>query len=460
MHVVREAARLRDALTSARREAAAAFGDERLILERFVEGPRHVEVQVLFDARGSGIHLGERDCSTQRRHQKVLEETPSPAVTPAIRRRLTEAALKLAGAVGYRSAGTCEFLLTDRGEVFFLEMNTRLQVEHPVTELVTGLDLVEEQLRIAEDRPLSIAQAEADGRLATGGHAIEVRLYAEDAEADFLPATGRVEALSWPLGPGVRVDAGIDQGSEVSARFDPMLAKIIAHGPDRATALARLQDALDGTTVLGLATNLRFLRWLVREPAVRDGQMRIETLARIWPPDAWAARAAIPDDAWRAAGRALAGAGWLGGWRLNGPPRVRLESDGVERTVDFAAAADADQDVAPLMVLAGEVAHVDVAGRSVPIRLAPAPDVDRAARAAGAQHGAGPVDVLAPMPGSILALHVSDGVVVQPGEPIATLEAMKMEHAVPAPIAGRVGEVRVRAGDQVARGDVLAVVEP
>ena len=195
MRIVRDPKRLNDALASARREAVAAFDDDRLILERFVEGPRHVEVQVLFDAHGTGVHLGERDCSTQRRHQKVLEETPSPAVKPAIRAQLTEHALRLASAVGYRSAGTCEFLLTDRGEVFFLEMNTRLQVEHPVTELVTGIDLVEQQLRVAEGRPLDSTQAAIDAALAAGGHAVEVRLYAEDAEDDFLPATGRVERL-------------------------------------------------------------------------------------------------------------------------------------------------------------------------------------------------------------------------------------------------------------------------
>ncbi|MCI0582508.1 MAG: ATP-grasp domain-containing protein, partial [Chloroflexi bacterium] len=304
MRVVREPKRLDDALASARREATAAFDDDRMILERFVEGPRHVEVQVLFDGRGEGLHLGERDCSTQRRHQKVLEESPSPAVTHAVRERLTGAALRLAGAVGYRSAGTCEFLLTDRGEVFFLEMNTRLQVEHPVTELVTGLDLVELQLRVAEGHPLDVSQRQVDRRLRDGGHAIEVRLYAEDAEADFLPATGRVERLAWPSGPGIRVDAGIDEGSIVGSRFDPMLAKVIAHGPTRAEALDRLTAALDETTVLGLTTNLRFLRWLVRQPAVRAGELRIDTLERIWPPDDWVDRAAIPDGAWPAAGRA------------------------------------------------------------------------------------------------------------------------------------------------------------
>jgi acetyl-CoA/propionyl-CoA carboxylase biotin carboxyl carrier protein len=459
MRTVRETPRLDDALASARREAVAAFGDERLILERFVEGPRHVEVQVLFDADGEGVHLGERDCSTQRRHQKVLEESPSPAVKPKVRAQLTQHSLRLANAVGYRGAGTCEFLLTDRGEVFFLEMNTRLQVEHPVTELVTGVDLVEQQLQIAEGRSLQLAQTSIDAALAKGGHAVEARLYAEDAEDDFLPATGRVERLHWPSGEGIRVDAGIDEGATVGARFDPMLAKIIAHGPDRGAALDRLTEALDDTVVLGLTTNVRFLRWLVRQSAVRKGQTRIDTLARIWPPDDWPERATPPDDAWQAAARALAPEGWLGGWRLNGPPRIRVAAEGAERSVAIQPEADAAD--GPAVVVADGVAHVDVAGRSVAFRLAAAPDVDRAARAAaGAKQGGGPVDVAAPMPGAILAVHVTAGQPVDAGDPIATLEAMKMEHAVPAPVAGTVAELAARAGDQVARGDVLAVVEP
>jgi acetyl-CoA/propionyl-CoA carboxylase biotin carboxyl carrier protein len=235
---------------------------------------------------------------------------------------------------------------------------------------------------------------------------------------------------------------------------------VIAHGADRAEALDRLTAALDETVVLGLTTNLRFLRWLVRQQAVRDGQMRIDTLGRIWPPDDWASRAAIPEEAWRAAGKALAGGGWLGGWRLNGPPRVRLATEGAERTIHLGP-----EDAAPPEVVLstdgdGRVAHVDVAGRSVPIRLAPAPDVDRAARAATAHHGAGPAEIVAPMPGAILVVHAQVGSAVEVGDPIATLEAMKMEHAVPAPIKGRVTELRARPGDQVARGDILAVVEP
>ncbi|HJP88638.1 MAG TPA: biotin carboxylase N-terminal domain-containing protein [Candidatus Limnocylindrales bacterium] len=463
MRVVRDAGAFADSIASARREATSAFGDERLVLERLIEGPRHVEVQVLFGADGQGIHLGERDCSTQRRNQKVLEETPSPAVTPKIRERLTRHALTLAGAVGYRSAGTCEFLLGDRGELFFLEMNTRLQVEHPVTEMVTGIDLIALQLAIAEGRAIGIDQATIDDRLASGGHAVEVRLYAEDAEDGFLPATGRVERLRWPAGDGIRIDTGIDEGAVVGSRFDPMLAKVIAHGADRAEAFDRLSKALDETIVLGLTTNLRFLRWLVREPAVRDGQMRIDTLGRIWPPDDWSARATVPASAWQAAARALATVEAGGGWRLNGPPRIRLvaEHDGEQSVaIEASAAVVRASKVVVTGDGAGTTAFVDVAGRSIAFRLAPAPDVDRAARHAASAHGAGPMELLAPMPGSIVAVRAGAGQSVDAGDPVVVLDAMKMEHAVASPIAGTVAEVRVRAGEQVARGDVLAVVEP
>src|SRR5258706_6952359 len=457
MRTVRDPARLTDALAGARREALVAFGDERVILERLIEGPRHVEVQLLFDRHGEGIHLGERDCSVQRRHQKVLEESPSLAVTPEIRARLGGSAVRLAAAVGYESAGTCEFLLTDRGETFFLEMNTRLQVEHPVTELVTGLDLVEEQLRIASGEPLRIPQGAGDRRRAGGGHAIEVRLYAEDAEAGFLPATGRVERLAWPTGDGIRIDAGIDDGTQVGARFDPMLAKVIAHGRDRADALARLTDALDSTVVLGLVTNLRFLRWLVRQAAVRDGQVRIDTLDRIWPPDDWAARTKIPDDAWRLAGAALLEDDpSRDGWRLNASRRIRLAIDDDERTVDLGTPAASPE---PAHVRVGDIVFVDLAGRSVPIRIAPPPDVDRAARAA-ASHDAGPAELLAPMPGAVIVVHRAAGEQVEAGDPVVTLEAMEMEHAVVAPVGGTVADLAVRPGDQVRRGQILAVVEP
>jgi acetyl/propionyl-CoA carboxylase alpha subunit len=464
MRVVRDADRLVEALASARREATAAFGDDRLILERLAEGARHVEVQVLFDDSGNGIELGERDCSIQRRHQKILEETPSPAVDGALRRRLGEAALTLANAVGYVSAGTCEFLLDEHGDIAFLEMNTRLQVEHPVTELVSGRDLVADQLRIAAGEPL-----DAPARSAAGGHAVEVRLYAEDADTGFLPATGRIEALDWPTGEGIRIDSGIATGSEIGGRFDPMLAKVIAWGPDRATAFARLTAALDDTLILGVVTNLRFLRWLVRQPVVLDGEARTDTLGRIWPPDDWAGRTEIPDEAWMFAATALTadpGAPrdpWLGGWRLNGPSVVRVAAEGRERTVAIGAASPLDGP-APASIASvevGDVVHVDLAGRSTAFRIAPPPDVDRVARAA-VRHGStalGPTQVPAPMPGSVLGVHVQTGQAVDAGDPLVTLEAMKMEHVVAAAAAGRIGDVLVRVADQVSRGQVLVVID-
>jgi acetyl/propionyl-CoA carboxylase alpha subunit len=456
MRVVRDAKALRDALASARREAAAAFGDDRLILERLVEGARHVEVQVLFDRFGHGVHLGERDCSIQRRHQKILEETPSPAVGPKLRAALTVAALRLASAVGYVSAGTCEFLVDDRGNFYFLEMNTRLQVEHPVTELVTGRDLVADQIRIAAGEALGFGQAD----VAMSGHAIELRLYAEDAEDGFLPSTGRVELLHWPTGDGIRVDAGIAEGTDVGGRFDPMLAKIVAHGRDRPEALTRLTRALDDTDVLGLVTNLRFLRWLVRQPAVVDGLATIDTLDRIWPPDDWAARIRVPESAWRRAAGELAPRGdtWSGAWRLNATASLRVEADGVDRTVGLGDGADA----APVaMARNGDVVHVDVGGRSVAFRLAPPPDVDRATRRASEHqsHG-GSAQLVAPMPGNVLAVHAKPDAIVEAGDPVVTLEAMKMEHVVAAPAAGRVAELLVRPGDQVTRGQSLATIAP
>jgi acetyl/propionyl-CoA carboxylase alpha subunit len=467
MRTVRAPARLEAELAAARREATTAFGDDRLILEQLIEGARHVEIQVLFDARGSGVHLGERDCSLQRRHQKVLEEAPSPAVLASVgadlRRRMGEAALTLAGAVGYQSAGTCEFLVDERGAYTFLEMNTRLQVEHPVTEFITGRDLVEDQILIAAGEPLGFTQRDVH----FDGHAIEVRLYAEDAEAGFLPATGRIERLRWPSGDGVRVDAGVVEGDEVGGRFDPMLAKIIVHGRDRAEALERLIRALDSTLILGLTTNLRFLRWLVREPAVRDGLARTDTLERIWPPDDWAQRARIPEAAWVAAGRAFLATGasaagrdldpFASAFRLNAAPSIRLVAEEESRTVRVSPGSAA---INAAMVRVGNTVHLDLAGRSIPFRVAPPPDVDRAASAAAAAHGSGPVELAAPMPGQVLAIAAAAGSPVEAGDPVVTLEAMKMEHTVAATAPGRVAEVLVRVGDQVQRGQRLAVVEP
>jgi 3-methylcrotonyl-CoA carboxylase alpha subunit len=480
MRILRDLSRLDDAVASARREAIAAFGDDRVILERYLEGPRHVEIQVLFDAHGSGVHLGERDCSIQRRHQKVLEESPSPAVTASLRAQIGHAALTLAGAVGYRSAGTCEFLVDDHGQFFFLEMNTRLQVEHPVTELVTGRDLVADQIRIAEGRTIAeidATQDTIDAARTTRGHAVEVRLYAEDAEDGFLPATGRIELLRWPEGghggaEGVRVDAGIEVGSEIGPRFDPMLAKVVARGRDRAEAFERLTRALDDTVVLGLTTNLRFLRWLVRQPVLLDGQARIDTLDRIWPPTDWAERAAAPPEIWSMAARVLSkrvGPGdamkqpvdpFAGGWRLNAAPSIRIATDAMDRTVSIGDPGAGSETDSPAFVEADDGVHIDLAGRSILFRVAPPPDVDRAGRAAAAHgHAGGPAMVSAPMPGTVLAVHVSLDASVAAGDPIVTLEAMKMEHVVVAPAEGRLTELLVRPADQVVRGQLLATVE-
>jgi acetyl-CoA/propionyl-CoA carboxylase biotin carboxyl carrier protein len=391
----------------------------------------------------------------------VLEEAGSPAVDADLRARMGEAALTLGRAVGYEGAGTCEFLLDDRGAFTFLEMNTRLQVEHPVTELITGRDLVADQLRIAAGEPLGVEQAD----VTFDGHAVEVRLYAEDAEAGFLPATGRIERLRWPTGPGIRVDAGVTEGDEVGGRFDPMLAKVIAHGRDRAEALDRLTEALDHTVVLGLTTNLRFLRWLVRQPVVRDGAARTDTLDRIWPPDDWATRVATPSIAWSTAASMLADAGpdagrdpWAGPWRLNGSSSLRLVADDMTRTV-----ATTLDPAAPRLggVRVGDTVHVDVAGRSIAFAVAPPPDVDRAAEAAAAAtSGSGGETLVAPMPGQVLAIHAAVGARVEAGDPVVTLEAMKMEHAVTASGPGIVAELAVRLADQVTRGQRLARLEP
>jgi acetyl-CoA/propionyl-CoA carboxylase biotin carboxyl carrier protein len=447
MRVVRADDDLGAALAASRREARAAFGDDRLVLEHVVEHARHVEVQVLFDRAANGIHLGERDCSIQRRHQKVLEETPSPAVDGATRATLTDAALRLAAAVGYVGAGTCEFLVDDEGAIYFLEMNTRLQVEHPVTEAVTGRDLVADQIRIAAGEQLGFGQ----GDVTFAGSAIEVRLYAEDPDAGFLPAAGEIVRLDWPTGDGIRIDAGVRAGSVVSDRFDPMLAKVIAHGPTRRVALERLTAALDVTVVLGLTTNLRFLRWLVRRREVVDGEARIDTLDRIWPAEA-PPSATVPEVAWREAASVLGG-----GWRLNGPPVARLAAEGETRSVAISRGGEGDG--GRRIAAKDGAVHVDVDGRSIAIRHADPPDVDRAARAAAAQgHAGGPSEILAPMPGNVVAVHVTERATVQAGDPILTLEAMKMEHAVIAPGGGVVGELSVAPGDQVVRGQVLAVV--
>ena len=364
MRVVRAAGEIAGALEAAQREAAAAFSDDRVLVERYLDRTRHVEVQVLADRHGGCVHLGERECSLQRRHQKVVEEAPSPAVSEALRAQMGDAAVALALAAGYEGAGTVELVLGDEG-FFFLEMNTRLQVEHPVTEAVFGVDLVEEQLRVAAGEPLRLRQAELIPR----GHAVEARLYAEDPANAFLPSGGRIAAWRPPSGEGIRVDAGVRAGTEVTGHYDPLLAKVIAHGPDRATALARLDRALAATAVLGVATSTAFTRALLHDPDVRAGDLdtgllerRLDTLVTPPPDDllpaaalaAWLADTAGQSEVgpWR---RALDGHGevavrdgavhaggrsWAARAALSDDGALRAELDGVSRRYEVATDGD------------------------------------------------------------------------------------------------------------------------
>jgi acetyl-CoA/propionyl-CoA carboxylase, biotin carboxylase, biotin carboxyl carrier protein len=448
MHLVREPAELPDALARARREATAAFGDDRLVLERYLEHPRHVEVQVLADTHGNAVHLGERECSLQRRHQKVIEEAPSPAVDIALRTRLGEAALRLARAAGYQGAGTAEFLLGDRGDYYFLELNARLQVEHPVTELVTGRDLVADQLAICAGQALRFGQAD----VTFTGHAIEARIYAEDPDSEFLPATGEVIDARWPQLAGVRVDAGVGPTDVIGTRYDPLLAKLIAHADDRLQALALLDAALAETSVVGLTTNRGFLRWLIALPEMQRGVIHTQLIDEQWQPQAdlperaWAVAAAALDEHAR---RAPGGATRMG-FRLNAAPRLRVEIDGLGRAIELEGQAAALN----WRGLADGSVVLDLDGRSVRARLASPPTVEDAIRHAS-HEGATTESVRAPMPGSVLEVRVEAGQQVEAGQVLVVLEAMKMENGVPAPSPATVAGVLVEVGQQVQRGQPL-----
>jgi acetyl-CoA/propionyl-CoA carboxylase biotin carboxyl carrier protein len=451
IHLVAGSDELPDALLAARREASRAFADDRLMLERYLAGARHVEVQVLFDRRGHGIHLGERDCSAQRRNQKIVEESPAPSVSADLRQRMAAAALELGRSVNYQGAGTVEFLVADR-EFFFLEMNTRLQVEHPVTEAVTGRDLVADQLSVAEGAPLPITQPE----LRLAGSAIEARLYAEDPDSGFLPATGRIVRLRWPEGPGIRVDTALLPGDQVTDRYDSMLAKVVASGESRAEALSRLRGALDGTLILGVRTNLRFLRWLLLQEVVSAGDIRTDTIAGLAPPaskgpDETTLRAAAFE---LLAHGPLGAAVWGGGWRANAPAAARIRIGDEERRVELLPAPEGWQQ--PAIAVEGGVAQVDVDGQSEEVRLAMPPSVEEAVRHAASAEGR--ASLVAPMPGRVIAVRVVEGQDVSQHAALILIEAMKMEHAVATPIAGRVSRVLVREGQQVQRGDLLAEV--
>ncbi len=455
MHVLESAREFGDVVARARREAGGAFGDDRLVLERYLARPRHVEVQLLGDLQGNVVHLGERECSLQRRHQKVVEEAPSPVVDKARRARLGEAAISLARAAGYASAGTAEFLLTDDGEFFFLELNARLQVVHPVTELISGRDLVADQLRIAAGEPLGFSQK----NVKLSGHAVEARLYAEDPWHDFVPAAGEVLDARWPSGDGVRVDRGISATDVIGTRYDPLLAKLIGFGANRNDALARLNDALEATRVIGVTTNRGFLRWLVTDDDVRRGKMWTTFIDERWPEVAREVEE-VPASAWSDAASALAQSASgdpsapSAGFRLNGPAQLRITIDDESRTVSVPAARTA----VPWTTLRADEVVLDIDGRSVRAALAQPPTVEAAVR--GATHeGAQAQTIVAPMPGTVIAIKVSEGEEVVAGHVLVVLEAMKMENTVSAPSAGRVLRILVEAGRQVQRGETLVELE-
>ncbi len=531
MRLVRAESELAGAIAGARREATAAFGDGTLLLERFIERPRHIEIQVFADTHGHTVHLGERECSLQRRHQKIIEEAPSPLLDGARRDAMGGAATEVARSVGYAGAGTVEFIVSgDRPDDFyFMEMNTRLQVEHPVTEMVTGLDLVEWQLRVAAGEALPLRQEE----IRLTGHAVEARVYAEDPARGFLPTGGTVLALAEPAGPHVRTDSGLTAGLDVTSSYDPMLAKVIAWAPDRDAALRRLQGALAATAVLGVTTNVAFLGALLTQPDVIAGRLdtglverHLGDLAATDVPDAVLVAAALENllarqpsgpvtdpwdipDGWRPGGHA-----WIP-LRLACAPREAAEVRIRERAPGRGPGRGPGPGGAPGAAGARVSAEVSVGGAApVPARAEAVPGgllvsyggqtcrytcarqdgVSRGGASRGGAPGGGGAGrevlwlgreghswavteegplaarpdqdaggdgtVRSPMPGTVQAVHVTEGQPVSAGQPLVIVEAMKMEHTVTAPLDGTVAELLVKAGQQVAMDETLVIVSP
>ena len=443
MRQVDEAAAFADALASCRREAAAAFGDDRVLIEKYILSPRHIEVQVFGDRHGNVVHLFERDCSLQRRHQKVIEEAPAPGMDEATRAAVCDAAVRAARAVDYVGAGTIEFiadasdgLSADR--IWFMEMNTRLQVEHPVTEAITGVDLVEWQLRVAAGEALPVTQDD----LSIHGHAIEARLYAEDPAKGFLPSIGTLEAfdLGDPADTGVRVDTGVEQGSVISPWYDPMIAKLIAHGDTREEARARLADALDEAIVWPVRSNAGFLVEALDHPDFVAGAMDTGLIARAG--DALMPPAEPSEEALVAAAAELTGPGF----RLNAAPRRAgtFLLDGQPIAIDFGDAPVADEavDTSILISEGGQTWAL------APFRAA-----------GGAAGGAADGAILAPMPGRVIAVEVETGARVVRGQKLLVLEAMKMEHALTAPFDGTLAALHATTGAQVTEGALLARID-
>jgi acetyl-CoA/propionyl-CoA carboxylase biotin carboxyl carrier protein len=472
MRLVRDLTVLEEEIAAARREARTSFGDDTLLVERWVDRPRHIEIQVLADGHGNVIHLGERECSLQRRHQKIIEEAPSVLLDEDTRASMGEAAVEAARSCGYRGAGTVEFIVPgdDPSSYYFMEMNTRLQVEHPVTELITGLDLVEWQLRVAAGERLPYGQE--DVRLT--GHAIEARVCAEDPARGFLPSGGTVLRLHEPQGDGVRTDSGLSEGTEVGSLYDPMLSKVIAYGPDRATALRKLRAALAETVTLGVQTNAGFLRRLLTHPAVVAGELDTGLVERVVddlvatdvPDEVYEAAAAVRLEALRPREE-----GWTdpfsvpSGWRLGGsgftkpvgfPLRVQepvaYVPRGTHTVTDDKVAVTLDG-VRHTFHRAGDWVGRD--GDAWHVR-----DHDPVAASLTRSGHAGADSLTAPMPGTVTVVKVAVGDEVAAGQSLLVVEAMKMEHVISAPHAGTVAELDVTPGTTVAMDQVLAVIAP
>jgi 3-methylcrotonyl-CoA carboxylase alpha subunit len=495
MRVVASAAAFGEALESARRESAAAFGDDRVLIERYLDRPRHIEMQIFADLHGRAVHLFERECSIQRRHQKVIEEAPAPGLPEATRRAMGEAAVAAASAIGYVGAGTVEFILAEDGRFYFMEMNTRLQVEHPVTEMITGQDLVEWQLRVAAGEHLPSAA----GHLAIRGHAIEARLYSEDPGRRFLPSTGRLHHLRFPEPSAhVRIDSGVHAGDDISIHYDPMIAKLIAWDRDRPSALKRMAGALGRCQVVGVANNVAFLSAVVAHADFAAGRIDTGFIPRhehdlLRSPDPAPDRALaaaclylLLDRARQAAATARQSGDphspWHGteGWRLNDVGRhvLRFRDGTVERSITVAYVkggwrlALPGASVAARGSLAGEDVTAELDGSTMSatvVRQGEALTIfldgrshglvidDPLALAAGLDHGAG--QLVAPMPGKILKVFVAVGEKVSRGAPLVVMEAMKMEHTIAAPADGTITTIRYRPGEQVAEGEELLVLE-
>ncbi|HET9864022.1 MAG TPA: acetyl-CoA carboxylase biotin carboxylase subunit [Steroidobacteraceae bacterium] len=441
------------ALASCQREARASFGDERVLIEKYVQPARHIEVQVFGDAHGNVIHLFERDCSVQRRHQKVVEEAPAPGMTAERRRSMGEAAVAAARAVNYTGAGTVEFIAAPDGAFYFMEMNTRLQVEHPVTEMITGLDLVEWQLRVAAGEPLPRRQEQVELR----GHALEARIYAEDPARDFLPSIGRLAYLHMPAtSRDLRIDTGVRQGDEITPYYDPMIAKLIVHGADRDAAIARMRAALDEFHVAGVQTNVEFLGRLLTAHSFEAGQLDTELIPRehqhLFPV------AEVPEDslwefaAWHSLPKPPGNSPWSDaqGWRLGGRAErtVTLRRADAERAVRLRFGAPRPAHASAEAVRVGDAVHVFVGHVHHVFRIV---DPYLPATESADRHGG----LIAPMPGRIIAVHVKVGDQVAPGAALVVMEAMKMEHTVFARAPGVVRQVFCAAGDQVQEGAEL-----